>query len=371
MKILVLGLRGFPEVMGGIETHCEHLYPCLMKLGCQIEVIGRSPYISHKNWNGIMFHRLWTPKIKSAETIVHTFLGVLFAAIKRPDLLHIHAIGPAIMVPLARLMGLRVVVTHHGEDYNRHKWGRWGRLVLRLGERWGMLYADERIVISSTLKELVFAKYGRSSTVIPNGVTLPELPKTFEALTRFDLEPFRYVLLVSRLVPEKRHLDLIKAFSQAQLLDWKLVIVGSSDHPDNYSKQVLDLATNTSNVICTGFQTGTPLKELYAHAGIFVLPSSHEGHPIALLEALSYGLPVLVSDIPAHRELNLPVEQYFPLGDIKVLSQKLSAFDQILQRLDKHQQIRKWVKEKYDWEKSAQLTLKVYESVVYEAVMRN
>jgi len=43
------------------------------------------------------------------------------------------------------------------------------------------------------------------------------------------------------------------------------------------------------------------IKSIGKHAGVFVLPSSHEGQPIAVLEALSYGCPAILSDIPAHR----------------------------------------------------------------------
>jgi hypothetical protein len=69
--------------------------------------------------------------------------------------LHIQAIGPALMAPLARLLGLHVVVTHHGPDYEREKWGRLARMALRAGEAWGMRFSDGRIVISQTIRKLV------------------------------------------------------------------------------------------------------------------------------------------------------------------------------------------------------------------------
>ena len=123
MRVMVLGLRGFPDVQGGVEKHAEHLYPLLVQSGCQVEVITRSPYTSrdHRSWKGITFHRIWTPRLTGIEAFVHSILGVFYAAIKRPDVLHIHAIGPAIVTPLARLLRLRVVVTHHGPDYDREK----------------------------------------------------------------------------------------------------------------------------------------------------------------------------------------------------------------------------------------------------------
>lgn len=208
MRVSVLGLRGFPNVQGGVETHAEHLFPLLRELGCEVEVIVRAPYVPAdrgKEWKGVRFHRLWAPRSKRLEAIVHTFLGVLYAAIRRPDVLHIQAIGPALLVPLARLLGLRVVVTNHGPDYDRQKWGRFAKWVLRTGERWGMRFASGRIVISKTIQSMVREKYGLESELIPNGVELPDLAITQAALDQFALEPRRYVLMVSRLVPEKRH----------------------------------------------------------------------------------------------------------------------------------------------------------------------
>lgn len=363
----MLGLRGFPGVQGGVETHAEHICPLLVESGCDVTVLARAPYQPAeigRVWKGVKFVSLWAPKSKGLEAILHSFLGVLYAAIKRPDVLHIQAIGPAIMTLPARLLGLRVVVTHHGPDYDRQKWGRFARLVLQLGERFGMRWSNERIVISEVIRSIVRDKHGRDSVLIPNGVVLPELPSTTDTLTPFGLISGKYIVLVSRLVPEKRHMDLIEAFRRAGLVDWKLAIVGASDHPDAYTRQVLETAAKTPGVVCTGFQSGQALRELYAHAGLFVLPSSHEGLPIAMLEALSYGLPVVASDIPANLEVGLPAEHYYPLGDVDALAARLGEFAARPLTMESREQRRAWVSERFDWRDIAHRTMAVYEAVV-------
>lgn len=361
LKVYMLGVRGFPDVQGGIEAHAQQLCPLLAKLGCEMHVIVRTPYqrLEADNWCGVQFHRVWAPKHKIFEALTHTFLGVLYAAIKRPDILHIHAVGPAIMVPLARLLGLRVVVTHHGPEYERQKWGLLARTVLRLGERLGMRYSNRRIGISQLIVDLIRAKHGRNAARIPNGVTLPVMPDGADALQRFGLDAGKYVLLVSRLVPEKRHLDLVAGFHRAALPGWKLVLVGTSDHPDAYMQAVLAAGAHP-NVVCTGFQSGTPLAELYAHAGMFVLPSSHEGLPIALLEAMSYGLPAIASDIPAHLELELPADRYFGLGDAAQLGQRLQDTAAKQWTAQERSAQRAWVSERYCWRRAATQTLAIY-----------
>src|SRR6056297_190878 len=133
MRILVVGLRSLPNAEGGVERHAEELYPRLVQLGCDVEVAVRSPFHDRNeldHWHGVRLRRLWSPRLGGLEAFVHTLIAVGYAAIRRPDILHIHAVGPALMTPLARLLGLRVIVTHHGPDYDREKWGAFARSVL-------------------------------------------------------------------------------------------------------------------------------------------------------------------------------------------------------------------------------------------------
>ena len=366
MHIIVIGLRGFPEIQGGIEVHSQYLYPLLVQKGCEVEVVTRSRYMSKDigdRWQGVRLLRFWSPgpRIQGVEAFIHSFLGVLYAASKRPDVLHIHAIGPAIMTPLARLLGLRVVVTHHTQDYAREKWGKFARWLLRTGERLGMCYANERIVISRQIQESVHTMYHCNAAFIPNGVGVSEPPKTRDVLDRFGLESGRYVLLVSRFDPGKRHTDLIQAFVKADLPGWKLVLVGALTPPNAYIETISSIAKENPNIILTDFQSGPALQELYANAGIFVLPSSHEGLPIVLLEALSYGIPVLASDIPANVSIGLPEKAYFPLGDVSTMARMLHALSEATSDKREWAALRERIKNQYDWKRIAEQTLNVYQ----------
>ena len=370
MRVMVLGLRGFPEVQGGVETHAEHLYPLLAKMDCDVEVVVRTPYskAGQNEWKGVCFQRIWSPRTSGVEAFIHTFLGVLYAGLRRPDILHIHAIGPAIMTPLARFLGLKVVVTHHGPDYDREKWGRFARWVLRTGERMGMRFATRRIVISRVIEKMVRNRYCCESSVIPNGVVLPTIPETDDAIRKFSLVPRKYVLLVSRMVPEKRHVDLISAFGIARPKGWKLVLVGDVSNRDAYVESVLELAQKTPNVVVAGFRSGRDLQELYAHAGFFVLPSSHEGLPIAMLEALSYGLPVVASDIPANLEVGLQPDHYFPLGDVPSLAESITRFSAAEFDNRYREQLREAVSTTYCWDEIAKETRAVYEEAINSSI---
>ncbi len=362
LRVLVLGLRGFPGVEGGIETHAEHLYPRLAALGCRVEVVVRSPYqpaSNPKEWKGVTFTRIWAPRHAGLEALIHTFLGTLYAAIKRPDVLHIHAIGPALFTPLARLFGLRVVVTHHGPDYEREKWGRFAKFVLKLGERAGMVIANQRIAISKTIEQRVMDQYGQRCVVIPNGIEMPIGPFAETTPRGLGLTPQKYVLQVSRFVPEKRQLDLIHAFREARLDGWKLALVGRLDSTP-YVESVKALVGHDPNIVLTGFQSGVALQEIYANAGLFVLPSSHEGLPIALLEAMSYAIPVIASCIPAHLELSLTLNHYFLLGDRTQLAARLRE-GRTDTTVSESQRLRTRIASDYCWKEIAQKTLSAYD----------
>ena len=361
---MVLGLRGFPDVPGGVETHAENLYPIIASMGIRVICVTRSPYHDRQNWSGVEFVRIWAPKSKFFEAIVHSVLAVFKAALVRPDVLHIHAVGPSLVVPLARLLRLRVVVTHHGPDYDREKWNAAAKALLRFGERCGMKLSNERIVISPVIAELVRTRYGVDSTIIPNGVRLPTLDSGTSALARFGLQPGQYVLLVSRFVPEKRHLDLIDAFELAAIDNLQLALVGDADHPDDYERTLRAKAASNRDIVLTGFLGGDELKAVFRHARIFVLPSSHEGLPISLLEALSFGLPCIASGIAANRSVGLDEQAYFELGNIAQLAEKITAVYQQSWTDAERNRERQWLAENYDWNRIAQQTEEVYRKAI-------
>jgi glycosyltransferase involved in cell wall biosynthesis len=169
--------------------------------------------------------------------------------------------------------------------------------------------------------------------------------------------------MIARVVPEKRQHDLIRAFAKTQRPE-KLVLVGEADHETEYSTSVRELAARTPSVVMTGFQTGSALSQLFSNAKLFVLPSSHEGMPIALLEALSYGLPVLASDISANLELNLPTDDYFAMGDVDALTTALERKLSMPFREDMMSEIMQQIETDYSWKRIAERTATVYRSVL-------
>ncbi len=373
MKIVVLGTRGIPDVPGGIEKHCEYLYPRLVRMGCDVTVLGRTPYTGHQSYQyqGVRVLPLRCPRSRSLEAFTHTFIGVFAAKRIACDILHIHGVGPSLCVPLARLLGLRVVMTHHGPDYERKKWGPFAKWVIRTGETWGSKSATGIICISDSIAADIRKRFKREVTVIPNGGTISEISQTEDALREYGLEKGKYVLAVGRFVPEKGFHDLVDAFDRARTEvegagggRWKLALVGASDHPDRYSRMLGDRARESNDIVLTGFLTGKPLHELYSHAGLFVLPSYYEGLPIVLLEAMSYGLSCIATDIPANRQVPLNDERFFQAGDTVGLSEKITEFIRRPYTEEERQAEITMIGKKYSWDEIAKRTFDVYERIL-------
>lgn len=363
LHVMFLGLRDIDGGQGGVENHVKNLTTCLLDEGCKVTILARSCYCEtgYYQEGALTVVPLPAPRKSSLEAIVHSVIGVFYAAIKRPDILHIQAIGPSIVTPLARLFGLRVVVTHHGKDYDREKWGRLATTILKAGERMQALFANARIVISSSLCSELGEKYPKAPYhFIPNGA--PEnVPVGDSELSQWDLEPSKYVLSVGRIVPEKRQLDLLRAFRAADLPDdVKLVIVGAADHENAYAQELQQEIGSDPKVVQTGFVKGAPLHQLFQNAGVFVLPSSHEGLPISLIEAMVHGCPIIASDITGNLEFGLGDASYFPLRDLPALTARLeTAFENDVERCD-------WSTElaPYDWATIATQTHKVYKDIM-------
>lgn len=363
LRIAFLGIRGFPDVQGGAERHAEKLACALVDLGCDVDAIMRSPYAAKQQpatWRNIKISRLWAPRVPGVEAFVHTFLGVLRAAVTRPDILHIHAIGPALFTPLGRALGLRVVVTHHVVNYENEKWGFAGRTILRLGEWAGMKFANGRIAVSESLAQQVRRTYRVTISAIPNGIDKPWRVQSTETLQAFGLSPGNYVLTVARIDEQKRQLDLIAAYARLHQPGWKLALVGGADYSGSYAREVAEAAAKSPGVIMLGHQSGAALAELYCHAGVFVLPSSHEGQPIAVLEAASYGLPLILSDIAAHRELAIPRARYFAVGDVAALARHLDEVCAAPASATADAGDYAVLLARHDWRNIAQRTLAVY-----------
>ncbi len=126
----------------------------------------------------------------------------------------------------------------------------------------------------------------------------------------------------------------------------------------------MEKARNNPDVILAGSVTEQERDELFSYAGLFVIPSLYEGLPIVLLEAMSFGLPCIASDIPPHKEVSLNEERLFSVGSIDDLTQHIeNLFSKPLTEDERSKQIDR-VRGKYNWERIADSTLLLYRELL-------
>ncbi len=310
MKIAVIGAKGLPASQGGIEHYCEELYPKVVAEGHIVHLFARASY-TQMGWFSSYTHRgvkiICLPSVPfgGLDAFSNAFLATVFVLIKRYDVIHFHALGPALFSCLPRALSRAgVMVVCHGLDWQRAKWGRWSRQVIRAGERVAVHSAHELVVVSEELQAYFQRTYNLKATYIPTApATYQDSDDDFPFVRQLGLVPKRYVLFLGRLVPEKRPDLLIHAFQALEHQGWKLALVGGVSATSQYVAELQRMIYQPRDVILTDELRGQRLSEVVRGAGLFVLPSDVEGLPLSMLEVMREGVPVVASDIPAHYQL--------------------------------------------------------------------
>ena len=345
--VAVIGTRGFPGIQGGVEVHSYFLYTHMRDT--QVRLYRRQAYLteqSRHSFPNIEYIDLPSTRIKGFEAVWHTLLSVLHIAFHRPDVVHIHNIGPGIFAPLLRLMGLRVVLTYHSPNYEHDKWNGPARWLLRQCEKLSLRFSNRVIFVNRHQMEKCGAL--DKSVFIPNGIDPVTRSTATSFLEKHGITQGNYLLAVGRLTPEKGLEYLVEAANRLPQVQ-QVVIAGASDHDSAY-RELLERLDVNKKVIFTGFTTGEDLRQLYSHARCFVLPSVNEGFPMVMLEAMAYCLPILCSNIPGTRQVELPEEDYFTVGDVDSLCAAITR------QLDTPNETQHYDLEKYNWDTIAATT---------------
>lgn len=373
MKVAMIGQKGFPAIWGGVEEHVDQLTRGLATQDMDVVVYTRPQYTSRAHvdhWNEseqehqhIQLVSIPTVPTKHLEAIVHTFFSLMHAVVvTKPDVYHIHSVGPSLLAWIPRVVdpSATVIATFHSPDRLHQKWNWFARFMLLLGEWCAVHCAHETITVSKDLQRYAQERYGKELTMIPNGVCTPTIQKPSMISAAFGLEGNDYFLVVSRLVRHKGIHDVIDAYKRIAT-DKKLVIVGDSVHTDDYVNELHRQAGDHPQIIFTGFQHGRMLEELFSNASATIHASTSEGMSLALMEAASYGSPIIASDIPENTEVLGDTVEYFPVGDSEALAQHMVTVE--LHPADAVAQAkvtRQWVLNNFHWDHIVARTRALY-----------
>lgn len=301
MKIAYVAVKGIPKG-GGIEKVTEEIGSRLVAKGHEVVVYSSRDYGTS---NGV-YRGMKIKTVSSVNTKALHKLSICYHATRDimrnedVDLVHIHAAGPSVFSVFPRMKGIPTVVQTHGLEWKRDKWGLIGKTFLRLSDYSVVYFPNKATSVSRIQKQYYEEKFGREVVYIPNGVS-PVERRLPDWIIEKGLSPNRYILFAARLVEEKGAHYLLKAFRELKT-GMKLVIAGDAAHARRYKAYLKDLAGNDPRILFPGFVTGLPMEELFSNAYLFCLPSTMEGLPVALLEAMNYGNCCVSSDIPENLE---------------------------------------------------------------------
>lgn len=364
MTIAMIGHKYVPSREGGVEVVVDNLSTNMTNLGNEITLFNRrrKKYEKRDHYNGCKVVNVFTIDKKLFDAIIYVFLATIkarnMAKKGKFDVLHFHAEGPCLFLNLLpKKRNYKVVVTIHGLDWQRSKWGKFASRILKKGEERAAKYADEIIVLSNNNHEYFKKTYGRETTFIPNGIDIPQIRKAQSITQKWGLTKDSYVLFMARIVPEKGLHYLIEAWKKvvAEInTDKKLVIAGAASHTNEYHNRIMEMCKGDESIVMTGFVQGQELQELYSNAYLFVLPSDIEGMSMGLLEALSYGNTCLVSDIPENTEVISKNSYSFKKGNVDDLAEKLKEI------INKNLQTHTGTTIYHTWQEVTKQTLEVY-----------
>ena len=374
----MIGHKFIPSRDGGVEVVVGNLAPHLVELGYDVTCYNRTNSQFKKvRKNGELqqvyrgVHLIWTPTVnrRGLAAMSSSIIASVMAAFSRFDLIHYHTEGPCVLCWLPRLLGKKVVVTVHGLDHQRQKWGRLASAYIMMGEKAAVRHANGIIVLSKGVQTYFREKYGRETVLIPNGIDPAELRPAELIQERFGLVSQGYILFLGRLVPEKGIHYLIEAYQKLHT-DKKLVIVGGTSDTDDYVQRLYAMAGNSSSIIFTGFQEGLAAEELFSNAFLYVLPSDLEGMPLSLLEAMNYGCCCVTSDIGECADVLDGSGFTFPRGNVEALRETLQDLCDHPDKAEaKRGEARKVVSSKYTWQDITAQTAAFYERFLQRSRM--
>ena len=362
LRVAFIGGRGVISKYSGIETYYEEVGKRLAMMGHEVTVYCRNHFTpALAEYNGMRVVRLPTIRSKHWETFIHTLLSSGHALTQHYDVVHYHALGPALFSFFPRLIGGTTAVTVQGLDWQRKKWGRLASSVLRVGERAAVQLPNGTMVVSQTLQRHYREAHGMEPLYVPNGGVLRERRQPKKIL-EWGLEPGQYVLFLGRFSPEKGCHLLVEAFEQIET-DVKLVMAGAASYSDDYGRELRSHASDRIRML--DWVAGETLDELLTNAMMFVLPSDLEGLSLALLDAMGAGLCVLTSDVPENREVVDGAGFTFQRGSAADLADRLRflianpAVREAAGRTAKRR-----IEEQYQWQKVAEDIEQAYLKIV-------
>lgn len=198
----MLGHKRVPSREGGIEVVVEELSVRMVAKGHEVVCYNRKGNNvagtvfntgKRKEYKGVKIKEVFTIDKRGLAAMTSSLVACLRTGFGKYDVVHIHAEGPAFFSFIPKWLGKKVIVTVHGLDWQRAKWGGFASWYIKKGEKNAVKYADEIIVLSEGVKNYFKGTYGREVKFVPNGVNRAGI-KDVQEIKKWGLEKDSYVL---------------------------------------------------------------------------------------------------------------------------------------------------------------------------------
>jgi N-acetylglucosaminyldiphosphoundecaprenol N-acetyl-beta-D-mannosaminyltransferase len=365
VSIAFLGCRGVPARYSGFETLVEELGARLAQRGHAVTVYNRAHFYPDRprEFRGMRIAYLPSIRTKSLETITHTLLAVIHAAVRKFDVVYLCGVGNSVLAGILKLRGSHVIVNVDGDDFRRLKWHPFARWWLKQSEEWATKSSDVVIADNQTVVDRYERDYGFKTTYLSYGAPAKPIQAGKETLRRLGLKAGEYVLYAGRLTPENRPDLLIRAYEKVKG-DWPCVVVGGAGYETEYGAELERIAGGRVKLV--GPIYGEGYRELSAHCGIFVLPGMVEATRLVLLDQMGFGNVIVYQDCAATREVI--GKAGMPFGPVNAETSLAEKLNELIAEPLKRESMRKAALERaagsYNWERVTDEYEKILNSLV-------
>jgi len=314
MKIAIIGTVGVPGRYGGFETLADNLVRYHAETGREEELV---VYCSSQSAaeRPERYYRAtlrYVPlNANGIQSIPYDVLSMLDATVRRTDVILLLGVSGALFLPVLRLFSrARIVTNIDGLEWQRDKWNRLAKRILRWSEATAVRWSHLVIADNQAIADHVHATYGKPCAVVAYGGDHAVVNPTAlgeESLLRGAL-PAQYALGLCRIEPENNVHVILEAFGR---LDMPLVFVGNWDS-NGYGHELRARYSDCSNIHLVGpiYEAGT-LFAIRQGAQLYVHGHSAGGTNPSLVEMMHFGCPVFAFDCAYNRYTTENKARYF------------------------------------------------------------
>jgi len=351
LRIAIFGSRGIPHTYGGAEAFLEDLAPRLAERGHDVIVYCRSSLFKERRdrYRGVRLIYLPSIETKVLGTPTHTLLCAWDMLFRKVDVALVLNIVNGFHCVFPRLFGKQIAINVDGMDWKRDKWGTFAKKYFYWNAKCiGKICPKGVVTDAYEMRRIYLEEFGTPSACIAYGANV-EKSTNPGVVREYGLEPFKYYLIASRLVPENNADLIVEAFQQVNTQK-TLAIAGSA----NYRSAFVDRIKQTKDprVRFLGHVgDANHVKELHCNAYAYLHGHSMGGTNPSLLKALGYGNCIVALRTAFNEEVMSTYGIYFD-RNVQDLAERLRELDANPDMAaDYRQRAPNRILEAYSWEK--------------------